>query len=188
MSTYYSFYILEKKSRYYDYVGGYYPPTSDETAWRGIPLTIRSRSFINQSIVNDWDKMPVDQLSKQAQKAIFGDSIIDSQWLNLKVIPFTTDIFRENFESLLTRGYVNLTEWEVIASNNYDLDYLRYEADIKNAEFVAALPNEYRKEYVPISFVNPCSDAYIYEEIRRSADMLNIWPEKAGYYILCVIA
>lgn len=185
MSCYWTFYVIKKnEDNTYDYAGA----LSDGHV---VPLECRSRSFINGDTFRAWNHFSIDQLTSSAKKALFGKEEItndDVLGVQFTFIPFVESIF-EATDDILTRGYVSIDEFDIITQNNYDPDFLRYEADIKKSEYIAALPEEQRRNYVPLTWMDRCSDSYIYETIRHGCDMLAIYPfDSSGtYYILCEI-
>lgn len=206
MSCYYCFYPLKKTEQtnkdgnpLYEYVGSYMKSSNKEDKLRAVPLEVRGESFIDGNTFRGWDEFDPKWLTTEALEALFGAEMIKrlqkeedtkSHWIGttLTFLPFTEENFCRE-DGMLRRGYVTIDEFDMIVETNYDLDYLRWEAEIKDAEYIAALPPALREKYVPVSFLDDCSDGAVCHQIVHSADMLNIWPFRSDvpYYILCVI-
>jgi hypothetical protein len=163
MSEYFNFYLGHKSNTegniVYSLAGPYFKDKDGNDKLRS--LYSRSRSYIDNDIVDFFECIPVEnmdpELLKMASFSIMGDD--DSRVSIGYVMSF--DVLEKNASSKPISGYLPLDEYESVIRENED-DVACYTPVLLSLEYYCGLSEAERQNYGYVSMVSTHSVQYVF--------------------------
>ena len=176
---YYDFYLVRKQDDGKYHLAG--PFILEDGKYKPMSIINRSRSYINDDILYEFNELPVDKMSEEIVEMATSESFDGSSRHSIaSIVPLRIVIIQHDPKPI--QGYMLIEDYEEF---DYEEPWL-YTDLLRSYEWYAGLSETEKQKYAYISTVDITSKKYIFNVIVEMVYELVLDDDYDNYHVMVV--